>query len=213
MALLMVNAPVQLENTRSAALAVTAVTLANPGVATSTAHGLSNGDVVVFSVSAGMVELNEQAVRIANVATDTFELEGLDTTNFTAWTAGDAFNITAWHTLCNSTGVDLPNNPPNRVPTTTLCDTKETTSIGLAGEVSGTIPIQDAPGNAGMDALSALPSGATRVMRQQWSTGEEKVFNSQPVYGGGYSGNVGDVTTGQIDVTLKGRQIMSYAAP
>lgn len=212
MALLAVNAPIRVESTRSAALTVTAVTLANPGVATSTAHGLSNGDVVVFDVSEGMVELNEQAVRVANVTTDTFELESLNTTNYTAWTAGDAYQITAWHTLCNSTGVDLPNNPPNKIPTTTLCSTQEETAIGLAGEVSGSIPIQDQPGNVGMQAIGDLPSGATAVFKQTWSTGEEKVYNAQPVWGGGYSANVGDVVTGQIDLTLK-KRIMSYPAP
>ncbi|MGH7785089.1 MAG: hypothetical protein ACREO5_14775, partial [Candidatus Binatia bacterium] len=72
----------------SPVITVTAITLANPGVASATAHGLSNGAVVKFSVSAGMVQLDGQAARVANVAADTFELEGLDTSSYDAWTSG-----------------------------------------------------------------------------------------------------------------------------
>jgi len=212
MALLAVNAPIRVEKTRTAALPITAMTKANPGVATSAGHGLSNGDVVVFSIAGGMVELNEQAVRVANVTTDDYELEGLDTTNMTDWTAGDAFGITAWHTLCNATGVDLPNNEPTKVTTTNLCSTQEESSIGLPGEVSGSVPVQDDAANEGLRAITNLAAGGTIVFKQTWGTGEEKVFNGQAVYGYGYSANVGEVVKGNVSVTLR-KRIMAYAAP
>lgn len=67
-------------------LTVTAITNANPAVATSTAHGLSNGDIVV--VTSGWSRLNGKAVRVANVAANTFELEGIDSTSTTTYPAG-----------------------------------------------------------------------------------------------------------------------------
>ena len=51
------NVTVEVENTLATGLAVSAITKANPGVATATGHSLNNGDVVVFDVNAGMVEL------------------------------------------------------------------------------------------------------------------------------------------------------------
>lgn len=71
---------------------VTGVTRANPGVATySGTDNYQNGDKVIFRVFTGMTELNYRICTVANVNTGakTFELSGLNTSGFTAWTAGD----------------------------------------------------------------------------------------------------------------------------
>lgn len=70
----------------SAAKVVTAITNANPAVATSTAHGLANGDIVV--ITSGWNRLQDRAVRVANVTANTFDLEGINTTNTTTYPAG-----------------------------------------------------------------------------------------------------------------------------
>ena len=72
---------------------ITGVTAADPAVVTSTAHGLSNGDEVYISGVAGMTELNGRNFLIANVATNTFELQSLgsvdtDASAYTAYTSG-----------------------------------------------------------------------------------------------------------------------------
>lgn len=67
-------------------LTVSAITNANPAVATSTAHGLSNGDIVV--VTSGWSRLNGKTVRVSGVTTNTFELEGIDATSTTIYPAG-----------------------------------------------------------------------------------------------------------------------------
>tara|TARA_R110000851_G_scaffold72582_2_gene160813 strand:+ start:589 stop:3672 length:3084 start_codon:yes stop_codon:yes gene_type:complete len=72
---------------------ITGVTAADPAVVTSTAHGLSNGDEVYISDVVGMTELNGRNFLIANVATDTFELQSLgsvdtDASAYTAYTSG-----------------------------------------------------------------------------------------------------------------------------
>lgn len=68
------------------ALSVTSVTNANPGVATSTAHGLSNGDFV--EVTSGWSKLTNRIVRVASSLTNTFAYEGIDTTSTTLFPAG-----------------------------------------------------------------------------------------------------------------------------
>ena len=83
------------------ALTVSALTNANPGVATSTAHGLANGDFV--EVTSGWSRLTNKVVRVANVTTNTLELEGIDTSSTSIYPAaggtGSVRKITGWTQL------------------------------------------------------------------------------------------------------------------
>ncbi len=67
---------------------ITGITKANPAVVTSTSHGLSNGDVVRIRDVAGMTEVNGHTFTIANVAANTFELSGTNSTSYTTYTSG-----------------------------------------------------------------------------------------------------------------------------
>lgn len=68
---------------------ISGITQANPGVVTtSTAHGLANGDVVTLESVVGMTEVNNVAFTVANVASTTFELSGVDTSGYTAYSSG-----------------------------------------------------------------------------------------------------------------------------
>lgn len=72
-------------------LTITNITQANPAVITSNSHGLSNGDTVVISDVEGMTELNTNIYTVANVAANTFQLSGVNSTAFTAYvSAGEA---------------------------------------------------------------------------------------------------------------------------
>ncbi|MDP1702587.1 MAG: hypothetical protein Q8L53_16745 [Aestuariivirga sp.] len=73
---------------RGGAKTITGITKDNPGVVTAAAHGFNDGDVVTFSISAGMVELAFRPCTVANKTDDTFELSGVNTTAFTTFTAG-----------------------------------------------------------------------------------------------------------------------------
>ena len=70
---------------------VTAITKANPGVLTSNAHGLSNGDeVYLYNTSGDMTEFTARNYLVANVTTNTFTLQDLfgndiDTTSYTTY--------------------------------------------------------------------------------------------------------------------------------
>jgi hypothetical protein len=82
--------------------AITGLTKANPGVVTSTSHGLSNGTLVWIAGVGGMTEVNGKLYSIANQAANTFELQRLalntstgavaatnvDTTGYTTYTSG-----------------------------------------------------------------------------------------------------------------------------
>lgn len=90
------NVRVEVALTYASAVAVASLTKAFPGVATSVAHGLLDGAVGYFSVPAGMVELDEQAAMVDNKADDTFELAGLDTTDYSIFTGGGFIAGATW---------------------------------------------------------------------------------------------------------------------
>lgn len=68
--------------------AITGITNANPGVVTSTSHGLVNGDRVVITDVAGMTELNGTTFRVSNKTANTFELQNENTTSYVAYASG-----------------------------------------------------------------------------------------------------------------------------
>lgn len=84
-----------------AAKAISALTSANPAVGTSTAHGLANGAIGILS--SGWPDANDRVFRLANVAANTFELEGFDASNTTRYPTGQGIGsylpVTTWVTL------------------------------------------------------------------------------------------------------------------
>jgi hypothetical protein len=87
-----------LATTYGATKTVSAITNATPGVASSTAHGFSDGDYV--EVTSGWSRLNNRIVRVDSPTTDAFNIEGIDTSstvNYPAGTGGgSAREITGW---------------------------------------------------------------------------------------------------------------------
>lgn len=89
------------------ALAVTAITNANPAVASATTPP---ADGAILIAKSGWTELNERVVRSANADSTTFELEGIDTTSLTRYPAGQGAGsvtpVTAWVDLSQVTGIE-----------------------------------------------------------------------------------------------------------
>lgn len=65
---------------------ISAISNASPGVATCTAHGYANGDIL--EITSGWSRLNNKLVRAASVAANTFQLEGIDTSSTSLYPAG-----------------------------------------------------------------------------------------------------------------------------
>ena len=79
--------------TYDAGTAITGITQADPGVVTSTSHGLSNGDRVKMIGVGGMTEVEGITYVVANKTANTIELNdeygnNVDTSSFTAYTSG-----------------------------------------------------------------------------------------------------------------------------
>jgi len=73
---------------------ITAITKANPAVVTATSHGYSNGDHVWINTVAGMTEVNGRRYVVAGVTTHTFQLAGVNSSNYTTYgSGGDAQKV------------------------------------------------------------------------------------------------------------------------
>lgn len=83
----------------TAGQAISAVTNADPGVFTSNAHGLSNGDWIKMSTLGGMSVLNGRSFEIDNVTTNTFTLidpfstDPVDTSALSAYSGGGTYDV------------------------------------------------------------------------------------------------------------------------
>jgi hypothetical protein len=66
---------------------ISAISKANPGQVTQTAHGLTTGDTLTFENVGGMTELNGNNYTITKVDADNYTI-GVDTTSFTTFTSG-----------------------------------------------------------------------------------------------------------------------------
>ena len=71
---------------------ITGITAANPAVVTSNAHGFSNGDQVYITGVAGMTQVNNRRFTVANVAANTFELSGVNSSAYTVYSSGGVAN-------------------------------------------------------------------------------------------------------------------------
>lgn len=74
-----------------AAKTITAATQSNPVKLTSVGHGLSDGAVGKFAGVGGMVQLNGKVGVVRVVDVDNFEIPGIDSTAFSAFTTGGTF--------------------------------------------------------------------------------------------------------------------------
>lgn len=76
-----------------ATAAITGATQADPCVITAVAHGFSTGNTVKITNVVGMIELNSKLYKITVLTVDTFSLDGIDSTGYTAYTSGGVATI------------------------------------------------------------------------------------------------------------------------
>lgn len=168
---------VEVAATYGSPIAITDVSNANPGVLSKVAHGLLNGQVGYFADVDGMVQLEGQAIRIANKTADTAELQGLDTTNFSEWVSGNLVMAATWATLGEATSYSIPDATTEDLDATTLLDVIDVTEAGNMAaqplnlnvlskeELSAAMTLIEANARAGTKMLVriTLQGGAVRV--------------------------------------------------
>lgn len=196
---------VEIAATYSAAKVVTAVTLANPGVATSAAHAMANDTVGYWSGVAGMAQLEGQATRVKNQATNTFELQGLNTTNYSAFAAGNFTQVATWATLSEATSYSIGGGAAEKLDVTRLIDITKQEEQGLlpVSNVSMNVIAQDTPSAAMLLLESAVQTQGAVVVRITLPNGAVRVYRAEPSLPG-EDVQQGQVGTGSLDMAVKG---------
>lgn len=202
------NVGVAVQSALATAQAITDITKANPGVATySGSDTLSNGDLVLISAQ-GMHQVDGRVFRVANVNTgsNTFELEGENTTNYDTFTSGELEEITFGITLATATGLSASGGDFEFVDTTTIHDSVRKQIPGVAAPAVFNFESIWDVSDAGLVALKAASDNKEqRAVRFTFA-------NGQKVYFSGYVGctllpvgQAQDKVTTPIVITMFGR--------
>lgn len=190
---------------------IASISKANPGVVNtdygspSVPHGFSNGDYVVLDVL-GMNQLDGRVVRVANVTTYTFELEGVDTSNYDTFSSGSVQKITYGTTINTLTGLSASGGDYDFIDVTTIHDTVKNQVPGPAAP--GTYSFESIwdPADTGLIALkSAADAQALRAIRFTWPNGYKLVFNGYIGCSMIPTGSAQDKVITPVTVTMFGR--------
>jgi len=76
-------------------VAITGATQADPVVVSATAHGFTTSDVIPIYDAVGMTEINDFAHTVTVINANSFSLDGVDGTGYTAWSSGGTAHASA----------------------------------------------------------------------------------------------------------------------
>lgn len=198
------------------AKSITATSNANPGVASSDAHGFTDGDILLLSHN--WSRLDETAVRVDGSVADAFNLEGFNTTATRTYPAGQgtgsAQEVTSW-TRIEKIFADSLKGAGGDPKTTTdaFLDDGDDIETPTGGHTARKLEFQitDDATRAGYIALKdAAEAGSVFVFRLNLPEGGINLyagrvgFNESPSLDGGKSR--------RVSATIYVRRLVRYAA-
>lgn len=207
------NVRVEIAATYAAAITISAISKANPGVATSTAHALTNGMCGYFSGLTEMVELEGQAASVNAPATDTFALEGIDTTDYGTFSGTAQFSpVATWVTLSTATGYQIAGGEADQIDKTTLLDKIKQMDVGMLSAQTINFDALSDPQLAASALVDAAALSGTPILgRITFPNGERRLFRGNPSMPG-ESVAVSAMATGAFGVSAIGRILKLPAA-
>lgn len=199
------NVRIEVATGFASATVVTAVTNANPGVATAASHGLADATAGYFDLVAGMEQLNGQAIRVDAPATNTFNLQGLNTTSMGVYTSGSFYAATGWVTLAEATAYTIGGGAGTKLNATRLIDniTQEEQGSLAAQTLSIRVLAQTVPSTAGALLDSIAQATGKALIRITFPDGAVRLCYGEPSMAGEDVAQ-GALGTGSIDFTVKG---------
>jgi Lambda phage tail tube protein, TTP len=198
---------VQIATGTGGAKTITAVTVGYPAIVTSSAHGLSNGDVVTIASVTGTMAtaINVAGWVVLFKTTNTFAI-ALDTTGLT-YTSGGTATPATYTAIANVRSFsDFESGSAAEIDVTNFASTAKEYRLGLVDNGSFTMTIDHSNADSGQAALQArrldgvaanmkviLPSGTTPTAS---FSGLVKKFTK--------SAAVDGVVTASVDVRVNG---------
>lgn len=196
---------VSIQSALAAAKTISAFSKANPGVATSTSHGYSTGDYLKLTMQ-GMYQLNERIIRVTNSLTNSWDAEGVDTTNFGTFSSGSSEKITFGTTLSTATDVTASGGDPEFADITTISDNIRKQVPIITSPFSMSFDCIFDPSDAALIALKAAADNiAQRAVQIAFASGARILFNgyvSAPLIP---TGSAGEVVKTNVTITSSSR--------
>jgi hypothetical protein len=191
----------------AAVAGATAISLANPGVVTDAAHGLANNAVGYWDTMVGAEQLEDQAFRVKNQATDTFEMQGLNTSNYSAYTSGNYYTATTWATLAEATSYNIPDANTEDLDATTLLDVIDVIDSGnlAAQPISFNLLLRETPSTALAFIQAAALAGTKVLIRVTLQGGGVRIYRGTPSAPGE---DVQAKQLGKASLSVKGRGLL-----
>lgn len=205
------NVQVAIQSALATADTITAVSKANPGVASATAHGMADGTFVKLAAE-GMHQIDGRVFRIDAAAADAFTLEGEDTTLYDTFTEGTAQAITFGINMSTATGLTASGGDFDFIDVTTIHDNVRKQVPGIASAATYSFENLWDPSDPALIALKvASDNQAQRAIKFTFAGGQIVTFN-------GYvgctllpTGTAQDKVITQVVITMFGRPTI-YAA-
>jgi hypothetical protein len=167
---------INVESARAAAKTIEAVTKASPAVVTSTAHGYNDGDILLVRCK-GIPDLDYIIARVDNKTTDTFQLEGVDSTNMNGtFASGTSEKLTLGNAADTFTDVNWSGGEAEDITIRTIHNAKD---FIVPGNFS---PISCSMGSIWDVADPALLALKAAGARKRRSACEITFANGQKVY-------------------------------
>lgn len=204
-----VGTGIDIASTYGASKTMSAITNANPAVATLEAsHGVIVGDII--EITSGWGKLNGRLARVSVVNTNDVTLEGVNTastSDYPAGTgAGSVREITAWTEITQRTpNLTINTGQPVFADITTLADTEERKLPVRRGATDMSIPgFFDLSASWVTYAQAATESGTGTGLRVRYP-------NSNKLYANAYW-NISDGASGIEDFTLRDSISLTFVA-
>lgn len=204
------NVALAMQSALATAVVITGITKANPGVVSYTDAGSSdpsNGDYVLLSVQ-GMHQLNTRVARVANVsgAGNTFELEGIDTSDFDTFSSGTFQVITFGTSITSATSISSSGGGFDFLDTTTIHSNTRTQMPGLPAAITYTMDHIWDVSDAGQVAMkSASDAQDQRAFKFTFGTGGQIMVVAGYVgFDGSPGGSAQDIVKTSAVITANG---------
>ena len=200
-----------MQSAAGTATAISAATNAAPGVFTSTAHGLLDGDIVLLN-ALGMIEVNERMFVVVNKTANDFQLRntatgstGLSTLLYGVFTSGTFTKLTLGTTIAGVQEFTPSGGDIKFVDTTTVQDKVDKQIVVGATAASFGMTMQWDPSDAAQIAmLAAFDIRAAKGFRITWPNGRYTLFYGSIGYAGMPGGASQGVTTSPAAVSMNG---------
>lgn len=173
------SANIDIETSRATAISIQSITKASPAVVGYTGTDPANGDFVALTDIVGMVELNDQVFRIANVnsAANTLELEGIDTTAMTTFVSGNAAVLTFGVSMTTVQDVNSGGGEFQFTELTTIHDAIQkripTVASAFTMQLGCLFRPQDA---AHIELEKANDTKSVRAIKVRWASGHKATW-------------------------------------